>query len=527
MSARLARELPARTLIALVAFAAVHGGLVILQARLLAEAISQLDPVRLAWFGVVIGLRAGLTGVTESVARRATAGVKETWRGRLVERSDAHRDGGRFSTALGTGLDALDASLSGYVPHLARAAVVPPLVLAQLAFADPTSALIVLVTLPLLPVFGVLVGLRTRDATQARWERLQQLGGHFRDVLAGLPTLRAFDRTTHQSTVIRDVADRHREATTAALRIAFLSGLVLEVLSSLSVALVAVPVGLRLLDGRLDLTTALVVLLLTPEACGPIRALGTRFHAGADGAVALEQARAATAAPSRRPAGVREPRWPGEIRFEDVTVHFPERDRPALDGLTLTVRPGERVAVVGPSGAGKSTLLRVLLGLVVPDRGRVLVDGADLRSLDLAMWRRHLAWLPQHPHLFAGSVADNIRLGTPGASLAEVRAAAGAAHADFLTDLPSGYATRLGDRGVGLSAGQRQRVALARAYLRDAPVVLLDEPTARLDLASEQHVVTAATALVHGRTAVLVAHRPALLAAADRTVVLDAGRRVR
>ncbi|MFD9738240.1 thiol reductant ABC exporter subunit CydD [Umezawaea sp. NPDC059074] len=519
-----ARELPRRVLVLLVVFAAAHGGLVIVQARLLAEAIAHLDPVPLLWFALAVGGRAALTGVTESVARRAAADVKEALRGRLVERSDGQRDGGRFSTLLGTGLDALDASLAGYVPQLARAAVVPVLVLAQLAFTDPTSAVIVLMTVPLLPVFGVLIGLRTRDATAARWARLQHLGGHFRDVLAGLSTLRAFDRTAHQSRVIREVADRHRRATAAALRIAFLSGLVLEVVSSLSVALVAVPVGLRLLDGRVDLTTALVVLLLTPEVFGPIRALGTRFHAGADGTAALEQARTALAEPPRHPVGVREPRWPGEIRVEDVTVRFPGRDRPALDGVTLTVRPGERVAVVGPSGAGKSTLLRVLLGLVVPDHGRVLVDGVDLRAVDLAAWRRRLAWLPQHPHLFAGTVADNIRLGAPDASRAAIRTAARAAHADFLADLPSGYDTPLGDRGTGLSAGQRQRVALARAYLRDAPVVLLDEPTARLDLGSEEHVVAAATALLEGRTAVLVAHRPALLAVADRVVVLADGR---
>ncbi|MDN5860375.1 MAG: thiol reductant ABC exporter subunit CydD, partial [Pseudonocardia sp.] len=522
MNAQCVRWLDRRVLVALTLLAASHGALIVAQAWLLATAIARLQPALLAWLVAVIGLRAALTWAGAAVARRGAAAVKERLRGRLAERAGGQPSGGRFATLLTSGLDALDATLSGSVPQLALAALVPVQVLVALAVIDPASAVIVAVTLPLVPVFGALIGLHTRDATRAQWGHLHRLGGHFRDVLAGLSTLRAFGRTEHQAGVVRELARGHRLATMRALRVAFLSGFVLELVCSLAVALVAVPVGLRLLDGRLDLATALTVLLLTPEAFGPLRALGTRFHAGAEGAAVAEQVQEVLADEPTRPAGARLPAGPGEIRLDEVTVTFPGRDRPALERVSLVIAPGERVAVVGPSGAGKSTLLHLLLGFVTPDEGRVLVDGVDLRELDVEAWRRAIGWVPQHPHLFAGSVADNIRLGRAEAACSDVRAAARAARADgFVEELPDGYDTVLGERGAGLSAGQRQRIALARAYLRDAPLVLLDEPTARLDLAGEDAVVKAATRLLAGRTAVLVAHRPALLAAADRMIRLD------
>jgi ATP-binding cassette, subfamily C, bacterial CydD len=522
---RLTRLVPRRTLAVLAVLAVGRAVLVIAQAWLLADTIARLDSSPLPWLGLVITARALLTWTGDQVGRRAATTVKHRTRDRLAGHAADQSDGGAFATLAGSGLDALDASLSGYIPQLVLAAVVPPLVLVQLFAADPLTAVIVSVTLPLVPVFGALIGLHTRDATRSQWARLHRLGGHFRDVLAGLSTLRAFDRTGHQAGVVRRMAHEHRTATMRALRIAFLSGFVLELVGSLSVALVAVPVGLRLLDGRLSLTTGLLVLLLTPEAFGPLRALGTRFHAGAEGMAVLEQVRDILDEERRPVAGRTAPRPGAEIRLVDVTVTYPGRDRPALEHLSLTVRPGEKLAVVGPSGAGKSTLLHLLLGFVTPDTGQVLIGGTDLRDLDLEAWRRQLAWVPQHPHLFAGSILDNIRLGVPGAALADVRSAASAARAlDFVTASPRGFDTVLAENGAGLSAGQRQRVALARALLRDAPIALLDEPTARLDLASEGDVVTATGRLLHGRTAVLVAHRPAILAAADRVVRIEGGR---
>ncbi|MFB4306720.1 thiol reductant ABC exporter subunit CydD [Actinomadura sp. GTD37] len=495
--------------------AVVQGALVVAQAELLVRALAPPDPGPLPWLAAVVGLRALVSWATASAVHRAAARLKADLRTALLPAR-----GG--ATLIVRGLDALDPYLTGYLPQLAMAAVVPPLVLARLLAADPASGLTVLVTLPLVPVFGVLVGRHTRDATRVQWERLSRLGGHFRDVVAGLPTLRAFGRTGHQEGEVRRMADAHRRATRRVLRTAFLSALVLDLVATLSVALVAVPVGLRLLDGGLGYRTALLVLLLTPEVFLPLRALGSRFHAAAEGlAVAEETARVlgrAEPEPTGRIAPAR-----GDIRLEDVSVRY--GDRPALDRVSLVIRRGEVVALTGPSGAGKSTLLAVLLGLAVPDEGRVLVGGTDLRDLDLAAWRRQVAWVPQAPHLFADSVAGNVRLGMPAAPAAAVRRALADAHArDFVDALPDGDATMLGERGAGLSAGQRQRIALARAYLRDAPVLLLDEPTARLDPGSEQAVVRAARRLLRDRTAVLVAHRPALLDGADRVIRLNEGR---
>jgi len=291
---------------------------------------------------------------------------------------------------------------------------------------------------------------------------------------------------------------------------------------------VAVPVGLRLLNGDMPLVTGLLVLILVPEAYLPLRALGARFHASAEGVAAAEQAFEALDGedvPQRPESGVVLPRRAPEIVLEDVTVRYPGAEHAALDRVSLRIAPGERVAVTGPSGAGKSTLLLVLAGLITPQSGRVLVDGVDLADLDLAAWRRGLGWVPQRPHLFAASIAGNIALGVPDATRARIEDAARAAAAEeFIADLPGGYDTMLGERGTGLSAGQRQRLALARAYLTGAPLMLLDEPSARLDLRSENALVQAAGRLLQDRTALIVAHRPALVALADRVVRIENGR---
>jgi thiol reductant ABC exporter CydD subunit len=523
-----------RRLGALAVSAAGQGTLIVAQAELLARALARLDMTVLPWVVVVAVLRGALAWAVHVLAAGTGAGVKEDLRTRLLERGAAARFPGRSGehvTLITRGMDALDAFFSGYLPQLFAAVAVPVIVLARVGVADCRSALTIVVTLPLVPVFGALVGLRTAELTRHQWGLLHRLGGHFHDVLAGLSTLRAFGRTGHQAQEVRRLAGEHRRATVATLRVAFLSSLVLEVVCTLSVALVAVPIGLRLLAGSVGLGTGLLVLLLAPEVYLPLRALGTRFHASAEGVAAAEQVfavfDAAPAGPPRRRrstllGGRPEPL---EIVFEEVTVRYPGGGRPALDGVSLVLAVGERVAVTGPSGAGKSTLLQVLLGFVVPERGRVLVGGVDLAEVDVEQWRRKLGWVPQHPHLFAASIADNIRLGASDATEDQVREAARAAGADaFIGALPESYATVLGERGAGLSAGQRQRIALARACLRDAPLMLLDEPTARLDLGSEAALVAAAGRVLTGRGALIVAHRPALLAVADRVVCLRAGR---
>ncbi|MEQ4301129.1 thiol reductant ABC exporter subunit CydD [Plantactinospora sp. B6F1] len=543
--------------------------LVIAQATTLATVLAEaagghLDRAALAGFLGSVAGRAALLWAQGTVAARAAATAKATLRADLLDAVGRRGPGwlsgqrtGQLATLAGRGLDALDAYFTGYLPQLVLSVTVPLAVLVRLFFADWSSALVIAVTLPLVPIFGALLGWQAQAATERQWRRLALLGGHFLDMLRGLPTLHLFGRASAQVTVVRRMADRHRQATMKTLRIAFLSALVLELVATLSVALVAVPVGLRLLGGGLALETALLVLLLTPEAFLPLRAAGSQFHASQEGLTALDEAltllepeppaptaappTASTAAPPTASTAARptartavalvdrecdlQP-WSGrhdEIRFESVTVEYPRTT--ALRDVTLTIRPGERIAVVGPSGAGKSTLLHLLLGFVTPSSGRITVDGTDLAALDLARWRRQLAWVPQRAHLFGTSVADNIRLGAPNAPLAAVREAVRAADlTEVVADLPDGLDTRLGERGHGLSSGQRQRIALARAFLRGAPIVLLDEPTARLDAGSEAAVLAATRRLVAGRTALLVAHRPTLLAEADRVLRVEDGR---
>ncbi|TMR91755.1 thiol reductant ABC exporter subunit CydD [Nonomuraea basaltis] len=538
-----------RHLAVTLAAAVLAGLLVLVQAELLAGVLSgRFAATALAGLAAVVGVRALLAWTQGVFAGRTATGVKSALRHRLLARLQelgparltAHRSG-ELVTLTGRGLDGLDAYLTGYLPAIAVAGVVPLAVLVRLFAADLGSAVIVLVTLPLIPVFGALVGMTTKAVTERQYRALSRLGGHFLDVVRGLPTLRAFGRARYQATVIQQVADAHRSATMRTLRVAFLSSLVLELCASLSLALVAVPIGLRLLGGSLDLTTALLVLLLAPEAYLPLRAMGTRFHASMEGVAAADAAFAVLdsteddrATAVRRATGdaldaagrpVAASKGAPEIRLENVTVRYPDRDDAALENVTLTIGPRERVALVGESGGGKSTLLHLVLGFIQPSEGRVLVDGTDLRDLDAASWRARLAFVAQRPHLFTTSVADNIRLGAPSASLEDVRRAAAAAHADFVEALPQGFGTMVGERGANLSAGQRQRIALARAFCRPgASVLLLDEPTARLDGRSEAAVVAGTAELARDRTAVIVAHRPAMIDLADRVIRIHEGR---
>lgn len=523
-------------LVAVTGSAILTAVLVIAQATALARVVTRavdghLDRPALAVALAVFAARAVQHWVFGLVASATAAGVKADLRERLLASAAdrgpdwlAGQRAGSVATLVGRGVDALDGYLTGYLPQLLLSVTVPVAVLLRIALADPPSALVVVVTLPLVPIFAILVGWQTKARTDKQWRLLSGLGGHFLDMLAGLPTLRAFGRVRAQVAVVRGMADRYRSATMATLRIAFLSALVLELISSISVALVAVPIGLRLLDGSLTLPVALLVLLLAPEAYTPLRTAGARFHAAQEGLAAAQDSFAILDAPegAGRGGAVVESRVPDpavdEIVFDRVAVR-------GLREVSFRLRPGEKVALIGPSGAGKSTILGVLLGFVPVESGAVRAGGLDLATVDVDAWRARLAWVPQRPHLFADTVAANIALGQPGAERSRIERAARAAHADgFVADLPDGYATRLGEGGTGLSTGQRQRLALARAFLReDARLVLLDEPTAGLDGASEAAVLAASADLLAARGGLLVAHRPALLAGVDRVLRVAAG----
>ena len=479
---------------------------------------------------LVILARAGLGWASELAANRASASTKSDLRNALVERIallgpaglDRDRTGG-LATLATKGVDALDSYFARYLPQLFLAVIVPLTVVVVVAGNDWISAIIIALTVPLVPVFMILVGASTRQRTELQFRTLQRLAGHFLDVVAGLPTLKVFGRSKAQVAAIRESTDRYRETTMATLRVAFVSSLILELLATLSVALVAVAIGLRLLGGHLEFQTALFVLVLAPEAYLPLRLLGTNFHASVEGIKASEQVFEVL----ERPLPARGSRLdlPGKplsaLSVEALAVTYPGRRVPALQEVSFTVEPGEVLALAGPSGCGKSTLLGVLLGLVRPTAGSVRIGGVSLDEFEPDVWRSLLAWVPQRPHLFATSIAANVRIGRPDATDEQVRQALRDAGVEDVVDrLPEGLATRLGEGGAGLSAGERQRLALARAFVRDAPLVLLDEPTANLDAQTEEAVLQSVRLLMKGRTVVMVAHRPALIAGADRVVRL-------
>lgn len=491
------------------------------------EGLTELWTVLFVLLGVIVA-RAVVAWVTELAANRTSAAVKSQLRSALVERvgSDGPAAGHRVGdvTTLATGgVDALDGFYSRYLPQLVLAVIVPVAILTVVFREDWISGAIILFTLPLIPVFMVLIGLVTRIHTDRQLGALQMLSGHFLDVVEGLTTLKVFGRSKAQIETIRTVTGQYRRSTMATLRIAFLSSLVLELLASVAVALVAVSIGLRLLHGHIDLRTGFFILVLAPEAYLPLRLVGQNYHASAEGMSAADQVfevLEAPAAPRGERTDIPSPTQHA-LSVDQLRVSYPNRDRPALDGVSLRVDPGEIVAVTGPSGSGKSTLMSAILGFVTPTAGTVSIGGVDLAELDPDEWRRRIAWVPQRPHLFAGSIDRNVRIGRPGASHEDVVAAiADAGLTTTIERLPDGLDTVVGDRGVGLSAGERQRVALARAFLRDAPLLLLDEPTAGLDGDTESGVIDAIRRLAVGRTVLLVAHRPALIELADRVVPL-------
>jgi thiol reductant ABC exporter CydD subunit len=478
----------------------------------------------------VVTLRALAVWASEVSADRCSARVKSELRASLLERAArlgrdgraVKRPGDLAALAVG-GIDALDGYFGRYLPQVFLAVIVPLTVLVAVAGADWVSAVIMAVTLPLVPIFMALIGWATRAQNARQLRTLQLLSGHFLDVVSGLATLKIFGRSKAQARTIREVTETYRRTTMTTLRVTFLSSLVLELLASVSVALVAVAIGLRLLDGHLGLQAALFVLVLAPEAYLPLRQVGADFHASAAGLSAAAQVFEVLDAPLPAQGTITAVPDPARLALEidSLRVSYPGRGSPALDGVSLTVAPGEILAITGPSGCGKSTVLQVVLGLVQPDAGSVEVGGIAVASLDPDAWRQRIAWVPQRPHLFATTIADNVRLGRATASLPEVEhAIAAAGLSRLVARLPDGLETRLGEGGAGLSAGERQRVALARAFLRDAPLLLLDEPTANLDGQTEAEILDAVRRLCQGRTAILVAHRPALLAVADRVVDL-------
>ncbi len=530
-------------------------------------ALARLSGSLLALAAVVVA-RGLLAGAFETSGRFGATRVMSELRGRLAEqllvRSPTSRVDdrtGELVAAAVQGVDALDAYFAGYLPQLVLGVAVPVAILAWVVPVDAVAAAILALTIPVLIVFMILVGKGAQARARSRWRALALLSGHFLDVVRGLTTLRAFRREAAQAQTIERVSERYRVETMSTLRVAFLSALVLELCAMIGTALVAVTIGLQLDGGHLSLQAGLTVLLLAPELYGPLRAVGQQFHASTDGIAAAERIFAVldappalsggslaalpttasratassastlptTASSTTVPAMHRDGRMPDPavepLRFEAVAFAYPDRPERVLRGLDLELAPGRTTALVGPSGAGKSTVAALALRLVDPTAGCVSCDGCDLRELAPDAWRAQVAWVPQRARLFSGTIADNIALAVPDAPRRRILMAAHAAGLEeLLGQLADGLDTRIGEGGRGLSAGQTQRVGLARAFLRDAPLVVLDEPTAHLDADSVTAVGAAIVRLSEGRTTLLIAHDARLAAGADHTVTLHDGR---
>jgi thiol reductant ABC exporter CydD subunit len=490
-------------------------------------------------------LLAGGEALAGQAARRLVGGTRRRLTAHLAELGPAYTTGersGEIASTLVDGLDAIEAWTRSFRPAAVLAVVVPLIVFGTVLVIDPTSALVLLVMGPFLVALLGLIGSRVGPATAARAAELRWMQGYFGDMLRGLETLRAYGRSREQAGRIREIGLRYGDATMAVLRTAFQASLVLEWGAAIAMALIAVELSLRLMTGGIGFEATLAVLVIAPEFFVPLRRLASAYHEGAAGREAALRALEIldTPGPHRVSASVVEAEdvaaspvvdvpdrtyLATDIVFDGVSVTYPGRSEPALAGLDLVVAAGKRTPIVGPSGAGKSTVARLLLRFIDPDTGRITAGDAKLTSIAPPAWRAGVAYVPQAPHLFHGTVAENIRLARPDATLDEVAAAARAAGATaFIEDLPDGLETPIGEDGVRLSGGQRQRIAVARAFLRDADLVVLDEPTAHLDPDAEASVADAIDRLGRGRTVVVISHRSALVEGADVVIELDRGR---
>ena len=500
------------------------------------ESLRDVTPYILVMLGLLFVRGASIWG-REIFAQRSATLLKSDLRRRLSNHlfllgpiyTRAERSGELVNTIV-EGAESLDQYISQYLPTMALAVIVPIMVFVAVLILDPWSTLVLLVAGPMMLLILALIGGRAKTITERRFLEMSWMSAFFLDILQGLPTLKMFGRERDQAENIREISDHYGSTTMEILHTAFQSSLVMEWAATAATAMVALEVSLRLMSGNLSFTVALAVLLLTPEFFLPIRQYALKFHAGTAGKAAADRIYAILDTQS-----VEKPRL-GEsgqvvqperfnIRFDEVGFAYEDGERPALRDFSMELSQGQTLALVGPTGAGKTTVSQLLLRIAVPDMGKITVGGIPLETIDRESWHGMVAWVPQIPHLFHGSITDNIRLARPGASHDEIVKASIAAHAHaFIDSLPQGYNTQMGERGARLSGGQRQRVAIARAFLKDSPILILDEPTSHLDRKSEQYLRASLAQLVQDRTVLIIAHRLDLAASADRIVVMDKGR---
>lgn len=528
-----------------VLFNFLSGLLTILQAWTLAQTInlvflrgqtlSQVAPLLAVLLALVL-LRAAFIFGGEVNANRVAQTVKTEMRDRLVHQIQAlgpaftqnERTGELASTAL-EGVEALEAYFSQYLPQLVLAASIPLSVLLIVFPLDLLTGIVFLVTAPLVPFFMILIGKSGEALTGKQFAMLGRLSSHFFDVLQGINTLKVLGQARGQAQVIEAVGERYRQVTMQVLRVTFLSALALELLTTISTAVVAVEIGFRLLYARMEFLPALFILVLAPDFYLPLRQLGLKYHAGMNGVTASQRIFAIlnTESVQTPHASGGQPAATFSLKISELCYTYPGREAPALQNINCQIAAGKRTALVGVSGAGKSTLASLLLRFIEPGSGQIWVDGMPLAQIPPEVWRRQIAWVPQNPYLFQDTLAANLRLARPDAAESDlVTACEQAGLMEFIAGLPQGFETPLGERGARLSGGQAQRVALARAFLKNAPFLLLDEPTSSLDPGLEAALENAVQKLLIGRTALVIAHRLATTYQANQILVLDAGRLV-
>jgi len=479
-------------------------------------------------------LRSVLLWGREVAAQRGAVRVKSELRERLfahvLRLGPSYTVGehsGELTTTATEGVEKLDAYVGRYLPQTFLSVLVPLIIAGYIFPRDPSSAVLLLVTGPVIPLLMVLVGGYAEEHTKRQWKALSRMGASFLDALQGLTTLKVFGRSAEEGEKVAAASEEFRARTMKVLRYAFLSGFVLEFMTAAAIALVAVTLGVRVISGNMPFEEAFLVLLLAPEFYRPLRELGVQRHAGMEGSAAADRIFEILSTPLPLLQGPKTPASASEgltIEFSGVSYAYPGSDHAALSDLTLTLEAGTRTALVGPSGSGKSTLVNLLMRFVDPESGAIRANGMKITDLPEKTWRENVALVPQRPHLFHGSVLENIRLARLEANREEVKWAAElAGAAEFIRRLPDGYETAIGERGARLSGGEAQRIAIARAHLKDAPVLVMDEPTSNLDPESERVIQAALVRLARDRTVLVIAHRLSTAYRADSIVVLNDG----
>jgi len=502
------------------------------------QTLLEIRPLLFGLLGWIV-LRSLATLLSDAAAGATALRIKQALRQQLADkiialgpaylRSQPNGSADLISIAI-QGIDALEAYFSQFLPQLALAALIPVTMLFVIIPLDPLTGLVLALTAPLLPLFLWLVGSASAVVTRRQWTALSRMNAFFLDTLQGLTTLKTLGRSRTHDQRIATISERYRQATMSVLRVTFLSALVLELVGTISTAIVAVEVSLRLLAGRIAFEQAFFLLILAPEFYWPLRQVGLRFHAASTGVAAAQKLFAVLQTEETSPASSTQPApimlaAPQRIRFEHVSYTYPNRPLAALQDISFELRAGQLTALIGPSGSGKTTLAWLLLRFLSPTQGEIRIDDQRLSELPLSAWRRQLAWVSQRPHLLRGSLAENLRLAHPGATEAQLWHALRAAHLDqWVTSQPLKLDTLIGEGGASLSSGQIQRLALARAFLRPANLLLLDEPTAHIDPMEEALLEQSTRNLLNsGKTCLVIAHRLPTIQRADWLIVLQAG----